>query len=378
MKPCIVVTGGGTGGHVFPALAVAEELQARADVRLVWIGGTTGIERRIVRRWGMEFLGIPTGKLRRYFSLQNLWDLFKTAAGILRSFCHLSRLRPVAVFSKGGFVSVPPVLAAGLLGIPVVSHESDYDPGLATRLNRRWSRVMAVAYEESLRFYRHGRGFRGRAVVTGNPVRAEIFRATAAEGLRLAGFSPADPRPVLLVVGGSLGARQLNELVKDNFEEILRKWRVVHQRGQGEWGLADVPGAYFSQPFFSAEFPHLLAASSLVLSRAGAGSLWEMGVLGKPAILVPLGAGSRGDQLRNAELCRKHGAAIVFDPAEYAEPHLGNLDFRETMDELAVDRGRRERMAAAWQGLVRKDGAARCVDEILAITAAARRRRGGR
>ena len=298
MKPCIVVTGGGTGGHVFPALAVVEEIQKRADVRLVWM-------------------------------------------------------------------SVPPVFAAGVLGIPVISHESDFDPGLATRLNARYTRRMCVAYPESLRFYP-----RGKAIATGNPVRAEIFHGEASQGLGVAGFTAKDTRPVLLVVGGSLGASQLNQLVKENFEEILQRWRVIHQRGAGDWDVPDVPGAYFSRPFFSAEYPHLLAAADLVLSRAGAGSVWEIGVLGKPAVLVPLVAGSRGDQVRNAEHCRSNGAVVVFNPADYAEVHLGNLDFRETMQELAVDSHRRANMAAAWSSIVRRDGAATCAQVVLDLLSA--------
>ncbi len=360
MKPCIVITGGGTGGHVFPALAVAEEIRRQSDVRLVWIGGTTGIERTIVRRWGMEFMGLPAGKLRRYLSVQNLADIFKTLAGIFRAIAYLRRLKPLAVFSKGGFVSVPPVLAAGLLGIPVVSHESDYDPGLATRLNARWTRRMCVAYEESRRFYP-----KGQAVATGNPVRAEIFTAQAVQGLEIAGFNSKDSRPVLLVVGGSLGARQLNTMVKENFEEILAQWRVIHQRGEGEWDLHDVPGAYFSRPFFSAEYPHLLAAADVVLSRAGAGSVWEMGVLHKPGILVPLTAGSRGDQLRNAQHCQKQGAVVLINADDYPEPMLVNLDLRETLSELAVDPRRRVAMSVAWSKLVRNDAAAECARVVL-------------
>jgi UDP-N-acetylglucosamine--N-acetylmuramyl-(pentapeptide) pyrophosphoryl-undecaprenol N-acetylglucosamine transferase len=375
MKPCIVVTGGGTGGHVFPALAVVEELTRRGDFRFVWIGGTTGVERQIVRRWGMEFRGIPTGKLRRYLSLENLRDVFRTLAGVFRSIAILRELKPVAVFSKGGFVSVPPVLAAGLLGIPVISHESDYDPGLATRLNRRWTRLMLVAYDDSLRFFRRSRGFRGRALATGNPVRAEILAGKAAEGRRIAGFGDHDPRPVLLVVGGSLGARQLNQLVDDSFEELLAEYRVIHQRGAGDWSRQDVPGAYFSRPGFAGEFPHLLAAADVVLSRAGASGVWEMGVLGKPGVLVPLGAGSRGDQIRNAGHCAKSGAVVVFRPEEYAEPQLATLDFRETMHELAVDRARRARMSAAWNQVVWPDGAARSARAIEALLAARSARR---
>jgi UDP-N-acetylglucosamine--N-acetylmuramyl-(pentapeptide) pyrophosphoryl-undecaprenol N-acetylglucosamine transferase len=206
-------------------------------------------------------------------------------------------------------------------------------------------------------------------VLTGNPVRAEILAGSAAEGRRIAGFTDADSRPIMLVVGGSLGARQLNQLVAESFEDILLHYRLIHQRGAGAWELPDLPGLYLSRPSFAGEYPHLLAAADVVVSRAGASAVWEMGIKKKPGILVPLGAGSRGDQLRNAEHCRKHGAVVVFRSEEYAEPALATLDFRETMHELAVDSQRRARMAAAWEQVVWPDAAARCakaIEELLA------------
>ena len=354
MKPCIIVTGGGTGGHVFPALAVAEELVRQHDLRLVWIGATRGMERAIVRRWGMEYRGSPAGKLRRYLSLENIRDIFRTLAGIGRSIAELRRLKPVAVFSKGGFVSVPPVLAAGWLGIPVISHESDYDPGLATKINLRFSRKVCVAYQESLRFYA-----KGKAVWTGNPVRAEIFRGRAEEGRRLLGFSAADPRPILFVQGGSLGARQINGLVDAGFDQLVKRFRIVHQRGEGDWRRSDIAASYHSRPSFAAEYPHILAAADLVLSRAGAGSLWEMGVLAKPGVLVPLDGGSRGDQLRNADLCQRHGCCTVFRPESFADAGQAQAAFSELLADLAADAGRRATMAANWAKFIVPDGARR-------------------
>lgn len=359
MIPCIVVTGGGTGGHVFPALAVAEELARRREIRLVWIGGSRGIERSIVRRWGMEFHGVPAGKLRRYLSAENLMDAFRTLAGFFRALGLLRRLKPAAVFSKGGFVSVPPVLAAALLGIPVVSHESDFDPGLATRINLRFSRRVCVAYPESLRFYA-----RGKAVATGNPVRAEIFAGDAAEGRRLLGFADADPRPILFVQGGSLGARQVNALVDECYAELSARYRIVHQRGKGDWNRPDRAGSYLSRPSFAAEYPHILAAADLVLSRAGAGSLWEMGVRGKPGVLVPLDSGSRGDQLRNAKLCQDHGCCKVLWPADLADAAAGRARFAALLAGLADQPAARAAMAAAWAGLTVPDGAARVADQV--------------
>lgn len=361
MKQYIVITGGGSGGHVFPALAVTEILGANPDYQFAWIGSSKGIEREIVGRWGMEFHGIPAGKLRRYLSLQNILDLFRTLAGFFKSFYILARLKPVAVFSKGGFVSVPPVLAAGLLGIPVIGHESDSDPGLATRLNMRWTRRICIPYEQGAAQYPAG-----KVVVTGNPVRREIFDGEAARGLAVAGFDPADPRPVLLVVGGSLGARQLNQLVWQHLDALLADWRVIHQTGRlDQSGPAARPGEYHVAEFFPETYPHVLACADLVLSRAGAGTVWELAARSKPAVFVPLVAGSRGDQARNARLCQETGAALVWDgePADTKGQALV-----ASLSRLARDPQARSSMAMAWASLFIPDGAqriARVVQDVL-------------
>ncbi|MFW5801794.1 MAG: UDP-N-acetylglucosamine--N-acetylmuramyl-(pentapeptide) pyrophosphoryl-undecaprenol N-acetylglucosamine transferase, partial [Spirochaeta sp.] len=168
MKKRIVFTGGGTGGHVFPGLAVAEELLQRGEYDLLWMGSPHGIEYSIVKRWGVPFIGIPAGKLRRYFSLHNIIDIFRVLAGFCASCMHFIRVRPDLVFSKGGYVSVPPVFAAWLLKIPVITHDSDLDPGLATRLNARAADIICVPYEQSLRYFPLVSAERLR--VTGNPV----------------------------------------------------------------------------------------------------------------------------------------------------------------------------------------------------------------
>lgn len=372
MKSCIVITGGGTGGHVFPALAVAEELARSWDGRMVWIGSPKGVEKDIVARWGMEFHGIPTGKLRRYISLENLIDLFKTLGGVLKSISLLKKLKPLLVFSKGGFVSVPPVLAARLLKIPVVSHESDYDPGLATRINAKSSRRVCVPYAESLKFFAPG-----QAVATGNPIRAEIAKGDAAEGLRMLGFEKSD-KPVLFVQGGSLGAKQVNDLIRESIDTLTAHFRIVHQRGNGEWDLADRPGTYVSRPFFSAEYPHVLAAADIVVSRAGAGSIWELGFTAKPAVLVPLESGTRGDQIRNADLCERTGTALVYRASAYAETgagipvggsggNAGTKAFSDMLVSLAEDRSRRELMAGKWRTIVHGDGARNVAAQLLEI-----------
>ncbi len=345
MKPIIVITGGGTGGHVFPALALAEELAALGIYDLVWIGSTKGIERQLVRRWGIRFIGIPTGKLRRYLSLENIIDVFKTLAGIFRSIAVLRKLKPVIVFSKGGYVSVPPVLAAGLLGIAVISHESDSDPGLATRLNLRWSSKVCVPYSASLSHYPAN-----KAILTGNPVRKEIFLGQRQRGLSAVGFSdlPSD-KPVLFVQGGSLGARQINQIVNNHLQVLLQHYRIVHQSGSMQENVIDIDAAYFRRDFFSQNYADVLASADLVLSRAGAGSIWELAARSIPAVLVPLTRGSRGDQLLNAQLCVSAGACELFQLLP--DPAADDRQLVATLIDLAHNKERRARMASAWASI---------------------------
>jgi len=305
-KPLAVFTGGGTGGHVYPGLAVIERLREAWDGDFLWIGSRSGMEKAIVESWGLEFRGISSGKLRRYFSLKNFTDILRIILGVFSALRIFLRRRPALVFSKGGYVSFPPVFAAWLLRIPAITHESDLDPGLATLLNAPFVKKICVPYEESSRHY--PRLFRKKLLVTGNPVRKEIFSGKAEEGLRLTGFSGV--KPVVLVLGGSLGAQEINTLVCGSLEELLPSVDIVHQTGAGKITGISRPG-YYAAPYFTTELPHILAASSVVVSRAGAGSLWEFLAAGKPALLIPLRESSRGDQVRNAELFQRRGAARV-------------------------------------------------------------------
>ncbi len=301
----VVFAGGGTAGHVFPGLAVAQRL----GCRIIWIGSSRGVEKNLVREAGIAFRGIPAGKLRRYLSLRNLTDLLATAAGVVASLRILAREKPALLFSKGGFASVPPVFAAWLRRIPAWTHESDFDPGLATRINLRFCEKVLVSFPETLETLPPAG--RQKAVVTGNPVRASIYCGRADRGRAFVG-APAG-LPLILVLGGSLGSAFLNSVIRQSLPR-LRRFFVVHQTGEKEFESgAGRPGpGYFPAPFFRSELPDLLAAADLVVSRAGANSLAEIAALGRPSLLVPLPqSSSRGDQLRNAEVFRSRGAAVV-------------------------------------------------------------------
>jgi UDP-N-acetylglucosamine--N-acetylmuramyl-(pentapeptide) pyrophosphoryl-undecaprenol N-acetylglucosamine transferase len=306
--PVIAFTGGGTAGHVFPGLAVAEEL-ARP---VIWIGSSKGVEKRLVADAGIEFRGIPAGKLRRYVSLRNVSDIARIIAGVFAAIRILKREKPALLFSKGGFVSVPPVVAARLCGIPSYTHESDFDPGLATRINMMFCEKVLVSFPETVGFL--PARLRGKAVVTGNPVRSAVYRADPRRGRVHVGCAP-DTR-IILVIGGSLGSSFINGVIASCLPSLLPRFFVVHQMGARDY-VASPAKNYFPAPFFTAELPDIMAAADLVISRAGANTLAELAALGKPSLLIPLPeSGSRGDQLRNAEVFRARGASLVLREEE--------------------------------------------------------------
>ena len=325
---CVVFTGGGTGGHIFPGLAVAEALSSSLECRIVWLGSAKGVDRRIVESSELysaspsvlEFMGIPAGKLRRYFSFQNFIDVFKVAAGFIKSFFILLKLKPIFVFSKGGFVSVPPCAAAKFLKIPVITHECDFSPGLATRINSKFANHILVSYQETAELL--PASLRSKVICTGNPVRLSFYSGRPEKGRSFLNIK--SDLPVLFVLGGSLGARQLNDLISDSIEYLVKHFVVVHQIGEANMdqgqkikeGLLksspEFAENYKPYPFIKKEMADVLSLSSIVVSRAGANTVWESAAAGKPMILVPLEKGSsRGDQIENAEFFKKKGAAEI-------------------------------------------------------------------
>ena len=329
-KNVIAFTGGGTAGHIYPGLAVADELKALAlkenkQITINWIGCSKGMDRQIVEkalssdgtRTADSFYGIPSGKLRRYISWQNFTDLFRILAGYFAARRILKKLKPAFLFSKGGFVSVPPVLAAKHLGIPVYTHECDFTLGLANRLNFKSAKTMFVSYEETKN--RLPATDQNRVVVTGNPVRPVIYKADAAAGRKFLGLEANHLKPILLVLGGSSGAKQINNLVYENLEWLCKNYIVVHQTGllnaddKTEQELKErFARSYLPYQFIYEQMPDVIAAADVILSRAGANSIWEAAVMYKPMVLVPLcGSGTRGDQVDNAKFFLEKKAAVV-------------------------------------------------------------------
>jgi UDP-N-acetylglucosamine--N-acetylmuramyl-(pentapeptide) pyrophosphoryl-undecaprenol N-acetylglucosamine transferase len=362
MRYRIAFTGGGTGGHVFPGIAVYQTLAEKLDADMFWIGSRGGMEKRILAAYNIPCVGIPTGKLRRYLSLKNFFDLWRVLAGIFHSLFILLARRPHLLFSKGGYVSVPPVLAARALGIPVVTHESDFDPGLATRINSRCAAKILVSYPETARYF--SAPLRKKVVVTGNPVRAAILAGDAARGKEIAGCAPGTP--LVLVLGGSLGSAAVNRLVVAIAKDLCRRAFIVHQTGT-PLSVADrdaIPvQGYMARPFFYEELPHLLAAAALVIGRAGANTLWELAAAGKPSVLIPLpGKTSRGDQIRNARVFEEIGAAVVL-PEESARP----VDLLAIVENLLDNKERLHVMGEAARRIFISDSRERIAAELCAL-----------
>ena len=295
MSKRIVLTGGGTAGHVTPHLSLIPHLR-EAGYEIHYIGTEHGIERQMMARFpDITYHAVKSGKLRRYFSVQNFTDPFRVIWGAFQSIGLMRRLKPDVCFSKGGFVSVPVVFGAWLCRVPAVCHESDLTPGLANRICARFATKVAATFPEC------ARALGKKGVLTGTPLRPELFRGSRAAGLALAGFD--GQKPVLLMTGGSLGAQSVNRCLREALPELLTRFDVLHLCGKGnlDESLMGMKG-YCQKEFLSDEMPDALAVADVVLSRAGSNTLSELLALHKPMLLVPypLGA-SRGDQIENAK-----------------------------------------------------------------------------
>ncbi|MDR0374839.1 MAG: undecaprenyldiphospho-muramoylpentapeptide beta-N-acetylglucosaminyltransferase [Treponema sp.] len=348
----VAFTGGGTGGHIYPGLAVAGALKKKIDCRIIWLGSDKGMDASIVKKdGGIVFFGVPSGKLRRYASLQNVLDIFKIIAGFFAARKILKKENPGLLFSKGGFVSVPPVVAAFSLKIPVFTHESDFSPGLATRINSRFSKRIFTAYQDTVSQF--PAACHGKIFVSGNPVR-DVFR-TADKKRGRAFLGVDDKERILLALGGSQGAKEINDLVREHLAGLTNHYVVVHQTGQAEW---DMPASERYKPYryINEDMPHVLAAAELALGRSGAGTVWECAASGKPMALIPLrGSGTRGDQVENARFFEKAGAAIVVKETNRLV---------EIIAELAADDEKRAAMAKASLAVGIRDGARIIADSI--------------
>ena len=302
----IILTGGGTAGHVTPNIALVPKLKA-ADFEIKYIGSKKGMEKQLVEDAGLDYAGISSGKLRRYFSLQNFIDPFKIVKGYFQAKRIIKKYKPDVVFSKGGFVTVPVVYAAAKYGIPVISHESDITPGLANKLSLKKTSVVCYSFPETAKHL----GSKGK--YTGSPIRAELFEGKPEVAKQMCGFT--DNKPVIMVTGGSLGAENVNKLVREALPELLKTFNVAHLCGEGKTdeSLVDTKG-YAQFEYIKDEMKDFFAMADLMISRAGANSIFEIVALAKPNILIPLSASaSRGDQLLNSKSFEKQGFSVVLE-----------------------------------------------------------------
>lgn len=303
-RSLIIFAGGGTGGHIYPGIAVIARLrERRPDLSFLWICSSS-LDKKILSQEHISFHSIASGKLRRYFSWKNFLTPFMVLFGAFQSFLWLLFLHPVLVFSKGGFVSTPVVIAARALRIPVVTHESDLSLGLASKINSRFASALLLSYSET---QVPKRGHLS-VVVTGNPIRPELLLGTPE--LARDAFPELEKRgkPLLLVLGGSLGASQLNLLVFQIASELTRSFTIIHQVGRGRESSAPVLEGYLTVPYINqALLQSLYSVAGLAISRAGASLLWELSAKQIPAVLVPYSNGSRGDQKESAHFFEKKG-----------------------------------------------------------------------
>ena len=312
----IILTGGGTAGHVTPNLALIPSLKAAGyDIR--YIGSYNGMERKLIENAGIPYDGISSGKLRRYFDLKNFSDPFRVLKGYAEALKLLRKYKPDVLFSKGGFVAVPVVLAAKHYHIPTIIHESDMTPGLANKLCIPSAKWVCYNFPETLKYLPAG-----KAVLTGSPIRAELLQGDRLAGLQYTNLSAA--KPIILVIGGSLGSVKVNGAVRSILPKLLEQFQVIHICGKGnlDESLIGTSG-YVQYEYVDSPLKHLFAAADLIVSRAGANSICEILALRKPNVLIPLSAAaSRGDQILNANSFAKQGYSTVLEEEKVTDDTL--------------------------------------------------------
>lgn len=312
----IVLTGGGTAGHVTPNIALLPALK-EAGFEAEYIGSYNGIEKDLITKEGIPYHGISSGKLRRYFDWKNFSDPFRVIKGYGQARSLLKKIQPSIVFSKGGFVSVPVVLAAKSLHIPAILHESDMTPGLANKIAMKGAVKICCNFPETIKYLPEGKG-----VLTGSPIRQQLLHGDRQKALDFTGLR--GDRHILLIIGGSLGSVFINNAVRGALDDLLQKFEIIHLCGKGNLDPSlDGKEGYVQYEYISKELPDLFAAADFVISRAGANAICELLALHKPNILIPLSRNaSRGDQILNAESFKKQGFSYVIEEEDVNEQTL--------------------------------------------------------
>ena len=314
----IILTGGGTAGHVTPNIAMIPRLQ-ELGYTISYIGSYEGIEKKLIEEMGIPYYGISSGKLRRYFDLKNFTDPFRVLKGFGEARKLMKQLKPDVVFSKGGFVTVPVVIAASRSKVPTFIHESDMTPGLANKISIPFATKVCCNFPETVSELPAD-----KAVLTGTPIRQELLSGDPQKALAFTGLS--NDKPVIMVIGGSLGAVAVNNAVRAVLPDLLKDFQVIHLCGKGKLdeSLKDTKG-YVQYEYIKKELADLFALADVVISRAGANAICEISALKKPNLLIPLSArASRGDQILNARSFQRLGYSVVLEEEEITNEKMLN------------------------------------------------------
>ncbi|MFA6048205.1 MAG: undecaprenyldiphospho-muramoylpentapeptide beta-N-acetylglucosaminyltransferase [Parcubacteria group bacterium] len=362
----IVLTGGGTGGHLVPLVTVAGKIKEKApDTEFIFMGPKGKMEQEIMGKTGVKIRRIMSGKMRRYMSGYTFLDIIKIPIGIIQALFWLLVDMPDAVFSKGGYASLPVVLAAWAYRIPVMIHESDSNPGMANSMLSKFSTRVAISYPEAEKYFPAS-----QVVLTGNPVRSDIATGDPQKAREL--FHLTDTKKVIFILGGSLGARNINNKIVNILPELLHKYQVIHQTGTdhieevkkkaGELGIKAGRDGYFPIGFYGEEIKDILAVSDLVITRAGASNLSEIAAAKKPAIVIPLGTAANNHQRMNAYSLAKNGSCLVLE-----EENLGAHMLLEKIEELMNNEELRQKMASSIGAFYHPDAVDKIAEGVLGM-----------
>ncbi len=367
----ILLTGGGTGGHLIPLLGVVSELKKISAERklekpeFLLIAPASGFNKNISDA-GIKIKIIKAGKLRRYFSLENIIDIFKIPIGAIQSLCYIRKFKPNVVFSKGGFASVPPVIAAWTLRIPIVTHESDIVPGLANKIIARFASKILISFSVTEKYFD-----KNKVVLTGNPIRSDIVQGSRENALKFFKLSP--DLPTILIFGGSQGARKINEMALEILPELLKKYQVIHQCGiknydktkniVSSFNLKN-QGRYRLYPYLNKEMKDAYAVADIVISRAGANSLAEIVSLKKLNILVPFSTAASNHQFKNAKFFVEKKASLAID-----ETVNNSQDLADAIFKLLSNRDLQDQMKQKLSGMASLQIAAyKIAEEIIKVS----------
>lgn len=359
MNEKFILTGGGTMGSVAPLLAVAEELKKREPgAEFLWLGTKKGPEKKVIESYNINFKAIPAGKLRRYFSGWNFFTPFLIAAGFFKSLWLILKFKPRMILSAGGFVAVPVIWAGWLLGVPSLIHQQDVRPGLANKLTAPFAKIVTVTFSESLKYF-------SRAIVTGNPVRAEIFSGNRERAAEI--FNLEKDLPTLFVLGGGTGALELNKIVVAAALELVKFCQVVHMTGGriNESLRSEIETIkretwrYHSVDFLMKDLPDVFAAVDLVISRAGMSTLSELAALGKPTVLIPIPGSHQED---NAYYFKKQNAVALWDGRE-----LTSENFVEAVRDLINNKVELENLSRNIKEVMPANASQKMAEGILKI-----------